>query len=461
MLSRREWTLRVGVLLLAIALRVGFALLFSDTLDFVASGTIHGSEAYDTYAQNLLDTGVYGRTPGVPDADIPPLYSYVLAGVYGLLGRSFVSLALLNIALDAASLWMLFAIGRRTFRAGSLWGLPVGEWAGLLAGVFYAAYPYLLFQNLTVIDTPLWMALLHAYVLLMLVLRERPLDRWTALWIIVAGVVLGLSLLVRPLLPLFAVLAALWFLFRRSLGQTLLRLAPVALVGALVVLPWVLRNGALYDDFVPMTTTSGANFWQGNSEWTVPVLRAGYDVQWTSPEIDPTLPPNEADSERFRLGIEYLQQHPERIPELWWTKFLVQWSIRITPLRNPEYGEQWALNEAGELDVLPSDESITGVTESNTAYNEGLLDRVGRPVHMLYFGSLLLLALVGMAGSVRQWREVSLLWFVQLSMTVMYVLFHPSTRYRAPTDPLLFLFSAYALLRLVQWWRRRGQPSSA
>ena len=26
----------------------------------------------------------------------------------------------------------------------------------------------------------------------------------------------------------------------------------------------------------------------------------------------------------------------------------------------------------------------------------------------------------------------------------MYLLFHPSTRYRSPTDPLLFVFSAYA-----------------
>ena|GEM_PF-5756723 len=43
-----------------------------------------------------------------------------------------------------------------------------------------------------------------------------------------------------------------------------------------------------------------------------------------------------------------------------------------------------------------------------------------------------LLALVGIALTLRRWREVSLLWLVQLNMTVMYIIFHPSTRYRAP-----------------------------
>lgn len=34
-------------------------------------------------------------------------------------------------------------------------------------------------------------------------------------------------------------------------------------------------------------------------------------------------------------------------------------------------------------------------------------------------------------------------------MTLVYIVFHPSTRYRAPTDPLLFRFSAYTLIWLV------------
>ena len=47
---------------------------------------------------------------------------------------------------------------------------------------------------------------------------------------------------------------------------------------------------------------------------------------------------------------------------------------------------------------------------------------------------------------------VSLQWFVQISMTFIYIVFHPSTRYRAPSDPLLFLLSAVALVWLAMRW---------
>ena len=86
------------------------------------------------------------------DAAIPPLYSYALAGVYGLFGRGYVQLGIFHSLLDAASILMLYHIGKRL--------LPFGEWVGALAGLFYALYPYLIFQNLTLIDTPFFMALL-------------------------------------------------------------------------------------------------------------------------------------------------------------------------------------------------------------------------------------------------------------------------------------------------------------
>jgi hypothetical protein len=68
---------------------------------------------------------------------------------------------------------------------------------------------------------------------------------------------------------------------------------------------------------------------------------------------------------------------------------------------------------------------------------------------MIYFGALLGLALVGIALTIKAWRQVSLLWLIQISMTLVYVIFIPATRYRVPTDPLLFLFSAYAVIALL------------
>ena len=435
------------VALLCIVVRIAALAALPGIFDFVTTGVVHGSGAYDIYAQNLSLTGVYGQTPATPDAMIPPLYGASLWLVYSVVGRGYWQVGLFHTLLDAASIVMLYYIAKRL--------MPRGDdgWIGAIAGVFYALYPYLVFQSLTVIDTPLFIFWLHAFILLMVLLRERAALDWQT-WGIAAlgGLVFGLSLLTRPVLPFLAVFVALWFLFRLSLIQTILRLLPVALIGAAVLLPWIMRNYTVYDGFVPLTTTSGANFWQGNSPYTIPYLSAGYDVQWTSPELQTAdLTSREADVERFALALQFLRENPQQIPELLWVKFLTHWSIDITPRLNPAEGEAPRPDYQGDaqadtdaggnltLDVPPGDPV--------TLYNTGAFG-IAREIHRWYFGALLILALIGVALTVKQWREVSLLWFVQISMTITYLVFHPSTRYRVPSDPLLFLFSAYTLVWL-------------
>jgi len=443
------------IIVLCIAVRLAMLILLPSVFAFDQTGAIHGSQAYDDYAQNLLATGVYGRTPGIADAAIPPLYSYALAVVYGVFGRGYMQVGLLHIALDVCSILMLYEIGKRL--------MPQGEWVGALAGLFYAFYPYLIFQNLTLIDTPFFMFWLHAFVLLMVLLRERAsLDRRTWLIAALGGLVLGLSMLSRPIMPPLALFAALWFLFRLNLKQTILRLLPVALISAAVLAPWIVRNYQVFGAFVPMTTTSGANFWQGNSEKTIPYFRAGYDVQWTSPDnLQSTdLASREADAERFALALQFLRENPDKIPELLWVKFLVHWSIDIAPRLNPSEGELPRLDYEGNVIPESGDEGeleLGGLPPGDPVgeYSTPLFDQIGRTIHRFYYGGLFLLALVGIALTFRRWRDVSLLWFVQISMTLVYVFFHPSTRYRVPTDPMLFLFSAYTLVWIAAAYMQR------
>ena len=68
------------VVLIAIIARAGVLVAFPQHFAFSEpDGVIHGSAAYDEYALNLLETGVYGREAGLPDVGLPPLYSYLLA----------------------------------------------------------------------------------------------------------------------------------------------------------------------------------------------------------------------------------------------------------------------------------------------------------------------------------------------------------------------------------------------
>ncbi len=445
----------LSVLILAVVIRAGGLLAFSNILAFETTGAVHGSSAYDTYAQNLLATGTYGKEAGTPDAMIPPLYSYALALVYETLGRGYLQVGVAHILLDIASMLMLFHICQRMF--------PNGKRIAVLAMLLFASYPYLVFHNLTLIDTPFFIFWLHLFVLLMIMLREQErLDRRGWLLALASGAVLGMATLTRPILLPLAIFLVPWFMVRRRFAQTIGRLLPVGLVSALVLAPWMVRNYMLFDVFVPMTTTSGGNFWQGNNEDTVRYLRAGYDVQWTTPSPAATTveesQSREADQELFALAWAWLGANPDQIPDLLWVKFWVYWSIGVAPRLNPTSVEQIRLNYEGVVseDEDPEGElSLSGLPPDDpvATYSTPLFDVIGRTLHRWYFGPLLLLAILGVALSWREWRQVSLLWGVQLSMTLVYLAFHPATRYRAPTDPLLFVFSVIALC----WLWERGK----
>lgn len=438
------------VILIAIFARVLILFAFPSVFAFSNAGVeIHGSVAYDEYARNLLETGVYGRVAGVPDSILPPLYSYILAGVYALFGRSYIAIGILHTLFDVLSILLLYDISRKLFPAPKH-----GDWIGALAGLFFALYPYLIFQNLTLIDTPLWILLLHLFVWLMILLREdRQFTRRTLLIAISGGIVLGIATLARALLPPLAILVALWFLFRLNLKQTFLRLLPVAIVSLLVLLPWMIRGYQIYGGFVAVALNSGENVYQGNNPQTVPFFRAGYDVQWSSP------PDNMPDTDdRFIInnalmqeGLRYLRENPDKIPELLLVKFQVYWNVQVTPLKNLRDGERLRLGENGEVLIITDEGSQTGVTDANAAYeDDSLFNVIGRNIHIVYFGGLWLLAILGTWLSRYEWRAISLLCFVQISQTIVYLIFHPSTRYRAPTDPLLFVFSAFAIVWIFE-----------
>ncbi len=424
------------VLVVALVCRLGVFFAFPAVFDFVATGTVHGSTAYDTYARNLLATGTYGLEAGVPDAALPPVYSFVLAGAYALLGRSALAVAGFHTAFDLTAIALLVSIGGMLFRRPAV---------GVLAGLGVACYPYLVFQSLAVSDTALFVLELHAFLWLTLRLRERPLaDHGATAIAVLAGLVVGLGALTRPVLLLVTAATALWFLLGQPPRERLRRLAPLALAAACVLGLWGLRNAVTLGQPVLVATNGGANFWQGNNAETVPYLRAGYDVQWIPPGALGALDHRDPESSRRFLAaaLRFLRDHPDHIPNLAWTKLLAQWSLDITPWRNPAPGS--AAAPVGEPD-------LSGIVPEAAvaAYSQPLFDRVGRTVHRVTWGAALVLACLGLVASRRGWRDVSLVWVVQASMTLFYVAFHPSTRYRLPGDPLLFLLSAAGLLALV------------
>jgi 4-amino-4-deoxy-L-arabinose transferase-like glycosyltransferase len=410
------------IVVLAVTLlgRVIFLGLFSHTLSLQTSG-------YDTYATNVMNGHGYTRFPDrTADTDLPPLYPFFLVTIYTLFGRSPIPVAGVQIGLDLATAALIYWIGKRI----------AGEKAGLLAAVCYGLYPYLLFQGLTVNDTSVFVFLLAAGI--GCAYRARDTGRWR--WAIALGGIFGLAALTKTFILVMLPLLWIWWWTQAGLRQAVKLSLASGLMLLAVITPWVIRNISVQKEIVFISTNGGSNFHQGNNPCVADFLARGWDAQWVDCLGAPPAGLSEVGEDRWHTqqAVAYLREHPEAWPRLFGIKLLVLWSPAITP--------------SGLPPQIPTGESAV------LLYHTPMF-MLARVVHELYFGPLLVL---GLAGWIWAWRKKlsvgppAILFAV---ITTVYVVFHPSTRYRSPADPFLFIFSAYMMIQLWEQAKLRLRRS--
>ena len=115
-----------------------------------------------------------------------------------------------------------------------------------LVALFYAAYPYLIFQSLTMIDTTLYIAGIHA--LLWVVVRLNAAHGALVCWLgLAGGLLLWLLLLLRPNIIVLLPFVALWLAIRSGLAGVacgVWRL--LVLLSAIFLLPWLAFGASVY-----------------------------------------------------------------------------------------------------------------------------------------------------------------------------------------------------------------------
>ncbi|NLF77217.1 MAG: hypothetical protein GX573_16090, partial [Chloroflexi bacterium] len=122
-----------------------------------------------------------------------------------------------------------------------------------------------------------------------------------------------------------------------------------------------------------------------------------------------------------------LRENPGDWPRLFWTKLWVLWSPAIMPYDLPP-------------DPYLIDDAV--LQYHSTAFE------AARVVHLATFGPLLLLGVAGLWSAWRRGLSIGPLVIVFVTITATYLIFHPSTRYRSPADPFVFILSAYAVTSL-------------
>lgn len=400
LLRNRSLLLILGV---ALIVRCGAAFvldppMISDDLD------------YHAIAQSLLNGDGF-TLAGSPTAYRLPGYPLFLAAIYAVAGVDPLPVRLCQALLDVLSCFMVFLLGRRL----------LGERSARIAATVYALFPLSILYVTTRMSETVFTAFLLLFLLL---LPDRPEQRGRLVW---SGIVAGCAVLIRSTALILPVAAAcIPELAGRSLPSRLRPLVVTAGTMALVILPWLARNEALFGRF-SLTSNAGVNFWMGNHHGA----SGSYSFPPDSPLAD-IADDYERSDLGFRLGQTFWLEEPlhglfitaKKFAHL----FAVDYWILIVQRTTPEW--------------RPPEHAVTAFRELPVAWLAAV---------QLPFMAVVLFALPGLAlqppGLRSQWAPllvVCLLWIGA------HLVVYGGARYRVPLHPLFILAAVQGWLHLTR-----------
>ena len=230
----------------------------------------------DTYSflypiRNLIEHGVYSTDLKHPNAVVGrlPGYPFFLAPFYGLFGETegmFRSIALLQVLIDSASIWLIFQISMRSFSSFRL---------SIITALLYATYPFVVVWTSIVYAETLGMFLLLLLIYSVVKYQfSRPL---------LTGILSAIAFFVRP--QLLFLLPALFFVLLLCYRPFFLRRSLLLLAGfTLVYAWWPIRNYVNHDKVEFMRDITSMRTWQEDVLYFhkyVNGLQAGWEPQMT------------------------------------------------------------------------------------------------------------------------------------------------------------------------------------
>ncbi len=318
-----------------------------------------------------------------------------------------------------------------------------------LAGLGVAIYPTLIYA-VTQIQVA-WLAALLT--VLTLWLAACALRRQRLALAGLCGLSGGLLILTDPILALVVFVAIAFIAFwsvpsiaperNDACGPAMhrpRRLLMAGIASAICLLPlcpWLVRNWLVHGQFVPVKSTFGYAFWQGN-----------HPRSWGTDKIPLTAPA--ARSDRLRAGwLHSLEQTlwRQRLIDTTYIDDVVlsaQRRLELARLSEPQRSKLLLREAIGYVRQAPA--RYAGLCLRRLAYflwYDPTNPKARLPLFKLVHGSLTLLSLVGLWLSRRLWRR---LWPTYLAFALV-TLFHTFTifslRFHIPLEPIAILWAAF------------------
>jgi 4-amino-4-deoxy-L-arabinose transferase-like glycosyltransferase len=258
----------------------------------------------------------WADTLAMPTAQQPPLYPYLLAGIFKLAGSySYLSLWIavgLNAVFSALTAVAILRLGKSMFNTAT----------GVLAAWIWSCWLYQ-----AVVSIRLWESSLSGLLLTigLLLFPELSKERRGPLWL-AFGLLAGIAALTNTTLLAVFLFFWLWLWIdnRRRGGLSNRWMAASVAVCVLAVLPWTVRNYERFHRTIPIRDNFGLELWLGNHEGLTPVFDADFPI------LNPA-EYNRLGEIRFMetkrdIALEFIGRHPGEFLQLTGKHFYKFWS---------------------------------------------------------------------------------------------------------------------------------------
>jgi hypothetical protein len=439
----------------------------------IAAGMILGLDApptaddrdYDQLAVSLSEGAGY-TIQGTFISFRPPLYPAFLSLVYRVAGRDYAAARIAQAGLAAITAWLTFLLGARVFGTfGAKSSIEVGSRAsgardlrgerrGFAAAALYAVAPADVFFSHGLLTETLFLPLLVAMAYCFVRAAEHAARGRMGLgWLLLGGALAGAATLTRPVLLLFPPFLLLWAWWTYARlgpdrasksaraptaretsggkpreegpgarpGAVFAALSAIILAALVVVTPWVRHVHEKTGYWVAVTTGGGATFWGANNiqvmdrehwgRW-VPITRLPFYDELKVVAADQVA----VDRRAWRLGLQFLENNPDKIPKLLLYKIARFWN----PVANVR--TSWKI------------------------------------IYFLTYGLAIPFMFAGMVMTFRRHEPVLILHLLVATFCLSALLFWGDARLRSGISPFLWLFAVVAFDAAVR--RLRGGRES-
>ncbi len=378
----------------------------------VAHGYIpeYDAHQYNDIALNLIKEHCYCLKPGIQSLDRPPLWPYIIAAIYTIMGPENFYPRLFFCFTGAATCVIVYLFARDIFN----------KRVALLAGIIAIVYP-----GLFIYDGWLYTESLFTFCLMAFCYSLYRLQRTAqAGWLVVSSVALVCASLTRPNGSLVLLLVVAWaviiarakiFSWRQATTSVLV----IMLLTFGLIAPWTLRNYRISHQFIFVSTDSGTTLTGAYNDTAL--FSAPDRGLWVGPaRVEPLAARN------ISYTPTWIREHLSSMPYLIGLHFINMW--------RPYTSEEGL--PVREFPDRPASQVVWTMMQIT-------------PIPLFLF------AAIGIIVTRKKWQHLLLPYLSILLTIIQCLIFYGSSRFRAPIEPMLVLLAAGAI-----WWLTQNEPGT-